>query len=85
MATSTINKMLKSKEVSVTLSSGQTAEATTHIPRNQIVGVVLKKTTDVFYTPIVYSVYDNGNIEVRTIQMAGVTEPRTYTFLVWYI
>ena len=69
----------------MTISSGQTAGVATNIPRNQIIGVVLKNSADVFYTPIIYSLYDNGIIEVRTIQMTGITEPRTYTFLVWYI
>lgn len=86
MATSTINKMLKSKEVSVTIAGGQTGEVQTGIARSRIVSVVLKKNTDVFYDPIVYSVYDNGIIEVRTtVPNHGVTASRTYTFLVWYI
>lgn len=78
--------MLKSKEVSVTIASGQTGEATTGIPRSRIVSVVLKKNADIYYDPIVYSVYDNGSIEARTTVMNHVvTASRTYTFLVWYI
>lgn len=86
MATSTIKKMLKSKEVSVTIASGQTGAATTGIPRSRIVSVVLKKNEDVYYDPIVYSVYDDGLIEARTtVPNHLVTASRTYTFLVWYI
>lgn len=86
MATSTIHKMLKSKEVSVTIASGQTGEASTGIPRSRIVSVVLKKNEDIYYDPIVYSVYDNGLIEARTTVLNHVvTTPRTFTFLIWYI
>lgn len=86
MATSTIMKMLKSKEVNLTIASGQTGEVHTGVPMSRIVSVVLKKNPDVYYEPIIYSVYDNGTIEARTTTIDhAITQSRTYTFLVWYI
>lgn len=86
MATSTIKKMLKSKEVSVTLRSGrETDSGSSDILLSQIVSVVQRKTEDLFFEPIIFSVYDDGRIEVRTISKTSATANRTYKFLVWYI
>lgn len=84
MASSTLNG-IKMMSVSVTLNAnGHTAEAHTGITSNRIVGIVLRKNADVYYTPIIFSVYDNGDIEVREIGGAP-TEARTYNFYVRYI
>ena len=87
MATSTINKILKSKEFTVTIASGQTGSVITNIPASRIVSVVLlKRNEDVFYDPITYNVWDDGHIECRTTTINhNVTQSRSYTFLVWYI
>ena len=87
MATSTIKKMLKSKEFSVTITSGQTGSVITGIHFSRIVSVVLlKRNDDLFYDPIIYYVWEDGHIECRTTSINhNVTQPRTYVFLVWYI
>lgn len=87
MATSTIKKMLKSKEVTVTIAAGQTGSVILGIPFSRIVSVVLlKRNEDIFYDPIIYCVWDDGHLECRTTTINhSVTQPRTYTFLVWYI
>lgn len=50
-----------------------------------MIGVFLMKTEDVYYEPVVISVYDNGDIEARVTSKAGVTQSRTYNLQVAYL
>jgi len=82
---------------SVTLSSltttviidanDQTGTKATGIKRSAMVGIVLFKNDDVYYNPIIYSVYENGTIECRTTVMGNkdTQNARSYTFQVFYL
>jgi len=86
MATSTIKKMLKSKEVTVTITSGQTAGAITNLPYSRVISIVpQRRNEDWFHDPVIYMLHPDGTLECRTTTKQGVSAQRTYTFLVWYI
>lgn len=73
------------QQFTITIPSGQTQAVYTGIKRAAMIGVFLMKTEDVFYEPIVISVYDNGGIEARTISKVSVTQSRTYNVQVAYL
>ena len=84
MATSIIGNRLKKKTVTITISQGQTAMGSTGVSRDRIVSVFLNKTDDLYYKPIIYSVYDTGNIEIRVTDKIGVDKEYSYSFTVYY-
>ena len=67
------------------MTSGETKTVQTGIKRAAMIGVFLMKTDDVYYEPIVISVYDNGGIEARVVSKVGVTQLRTYNLQVAYL
>lgn len=68
-------------------ANDQTGTKVTGIKRSAMVGIVLFKNDDVYYNPIIYSVYENGTIECRTTVMGNkdTQNARSYTFQVFYL
>ena len=88
---SKITGLVKQGSVSITVANGTSTGSayltvdTVRITRDRMIGVLIGKNDDVYYTPVIASVNTDGAIELRVIAATPPDTDRTYNIIVSYI
>ena len=85
-----MGNLIKRTTKTVNLSAGsQTGSTNIGIRYDKVIGIVLLKNDDVYYTPIIYSLLadtTNAMLEVRTTTVgSGASAARSYSFMITYV
>ena len=86
---SNLTNLIKSGSISITILANSTTGTGylndgVIVPRSRIIGIIVNKNDDFYYYPVVFSVLENGTIELRMAVETSTTD-RTYSIKVVYV